>query len=282
MYIDFQYNQDRSFFHSFELEECYGGLLFEDESDASHFLKRVQHKEKHASKATLNNKAAIALKKAPTAPSAPGPRGDPSGSRRRIHLDMGPVYYDDLPPEEWRPLYAELASQGITEEMIAENREFIKDYIKQQGGPLVGLEPPIPRKASAPRVRSSTITSTVSVASVGSGGSESHNSIRRNKAPPPPPPPAGAPSSPAPSASNMNRRSLPPAAASAPPVPPPAPPIGGSQEDSPSPSPPPFPSKESSGSETSLPASSGLSNSHKVPPTMRFIGSHVPRPGAAA
>ena len=65
---------------------------------------------------------------------------------QRQRRAKGVLYYDDVPPPEWRSLYAELEAAGITEDMIADNRQFIKDYISQQGGPLVGLEPPIPRK----------------------------------------------------------------------------------------------------------------------------------------
>ncbi|ODV91882.1 hypothetical protein CANCADRAFT_19420, partial [Tortispora caseinolytica NRRL Y-17796] len=61
LYVDFQYNQDRSFFHSFELENCYAGLSFADESDAAHFYKRVTNRAKYASKATLSNKNATPL-----------------------------------------------------------------------------------------------------------------------------------------------------------------------------------------------------------------------------
>lgn len=61
LYVGFDYNQDRSFFHSFELEDCYAGLLFEDLNDAAHFLKRVQKREKYGSKKTISNKNAFAL-----------------------------------------------------------------------------------------------------------------------------------------------------------------------------------------------------------------------------
>lgn len=81
LYVNFQYFQDRTFFHTFEIEDCYVGLLFIDIREAEHFLKRVQKREKYASRATLQNKKAIALtkklkdensKKAPKA----GPRGE--------------------------------------------------------------------------------------------------------------------------------------------------------------------------------------------------------------
>ena len=81
LYINFQYYQDRTFFHTFEIEDCYVGLLFIDIKEAEHFLKRVQKREKYASKATLQNKKAIALNKKLRAENAKkqpkqGPRGE--------------------------------------------------------------------------------------------------------------------------------------------------------------------------------------------------------------
>jgi Wiskott-Aldrich syndrome protein len=37
----FQYNQDRTFFHSFEMEGIFAGLSFADESEAQGFYKKV-------------------------------------------------------------------------------------------------------------------------------------------------------------------------------------------------------------------------------------------------
>ncbi|KAK9472689.1 uncharacterized protein V1510DRAFT_365039, partial [Dipodascopsis tothii] len=132
LYVDFQYNQDRAFFHTFEMEECLAGLLFADDSEAHAFLKRVQSREKHASKATLNNKNAIALKKDPAGAAAPGPRGDMLKYQRQ-----GNAYTfiePEAPPEpevdpSWHRLVDRLESMGITEDMIAENADFIRDYV---------------------------------------------------------------------------------------------------------------------------------------------------------
>ncbi|PVH14325.1 uncharacterized protein CXQ87_002453 [Candidozyma duobushaemuli] len=188
LYVNFEYHQDRKFFHTFEIEDCLVGLLFEDTSDAAHFFKRVSNRQKYASKDTSKNKNAIALK-GQLAPEAAkiGPRGEYVNvqSDQRTRRTRGVLYYDDQPPPEWRSLYAELASAGITEDMIAENREFIKDYIAKQGGPLVGLEPPIPRKHSAPQNVFDDQQSYNDRPPVPS---------KKNKKAPPPPPPASAPS----------------------------------------------------------------------------------------
>ena len=53
---------------------------------------------------------------------------------QRQRRAKGVLYYDDVPPPEWNH-YIELEAAGITEDMIADNRQFIKDYISQQGGP---------------------------------------------------------------------------------------------------------------------------------------------------
>ncbi|KAF2669013.1 WH1-domain-containing protein, partial [Microthyrium microscopicum] len=48
----FSYNQDRTFFHTFETEECLVGLSFADEKEAKTFRKKVDEREKNADKAT--------------------------------------------------------------------------------------------------------------------------------------------------------------------------------------------------------------------------------------
>ncbi|CAK9437547.1 uncharacterized protein LODBEIA_P19250 [Lodderomyces beijingensis] len=186
LYVNFEYNQDRKFFHTFEIEDCLVGLLFEDTNDATHFYKRVTNRQKHGSSATVKNKSAIALKEksGPKGPNAPGPRGEymDVNTAQRQRRAKGVLYYDDVPPPEWRSLYAELEAAGITEDMIADNRQFIKDYIAQQGGPLVGLEPPIPRKYQRANEKSESFESSTMTPS---------HSVKKNKKAPPPPPPSG-------------------------------------------------------------------------------------------
>lgn len=182
LYVDFQYHQDRTFFHTFEMEDCLAGLLFEDTHDAAHFYKRVLARHKHASKQTASNKNAVALKDrlAPDA-AKQGLRGEfvDLATGQRTRRTRGVLYYDDQPPPEWRLLYAELAAAGISEDMIADNRHFIKDYIAKQGGPLVGLEPPVPRRFAQSQPPQPQPVSPAPAAPK-----------KTKKAPPPPPPTA--------------------------------------------------------------------------------------------
>ncbi|KAK1590863.1 uncharacterized protein LY79DRAFT_686363 [Colletotrichum navitas] len=52
IFDNWNYNQDRTFFHSFEIEECLAGLSFVDEKEAKQFKKKMDDREKNASKAT--------------------------------------------------------------------------------------------------------------------------------------------------------------------------------------------------------------------------------------
>ncbi|AMD22884.1 HHR115Wp [Eremothecium sinecaudum] len=103
LYVGFEYNQDRTFFHSFELEQCYAGLLFEDLGEAAHMLKRVQKREKYASKKTLSNKNAIALSKKleeehRASRSTFGPRGEPIITDQRRRYSYSTRNYEEAPP----------------------------------------------------------------------------------------------------------------------------------------------------------------------------------------
>src|SRR5438874_11150864 len=55
IYDTWSYNQDRTFFHTFETEDCLAGLSFVDEKEAKTFLKKMNEREKNASKATKAN-----------------------------------------------------------------------------------------------------------------------------------------------------------------------------------------------------------------------------------
>ena len=107
LYVNFEYNQDRTFLHTFELDDCYAGLLFEDLNEASHFLKRVQKREKYGSKKTLTNKNAIALTKKINEQNSKstvhGPRGEALVDHQRqrynyADVDSAPVTKTKAPP----------------------------------------------------------------------------------------------------------------------------------------------------------------------------------------
>ncbi|KAL2419378.1 Proline-rich protein LAS17 [Exophiala dermatitidis] len=162
IYDTFQYNQDRTFFHSFELEQCMAGLSFVDEKEARQFKKKMDEREKNASKHT---------KAQPFASAAGGGQVYVPGTQHKHHSRMGmghffgrshrhssnpvmtqqppaiapqPVYSPvatrpqssaggiDLADPTWRPILDELLAMGITEDQIEQNADFIKNYVQQK------------------------------------------------------------------------------------------------------------------------------------------------------
>lgn len=233
IYEPFYYNQDRTFFHSFELEECLAGLSFVDEKEAKQFKKKMDDREKNASKGT---------KATPFQGSGPQPaaggvtngkshhrfgaigslfHGQRSSSAPHVaHLPPQPQPQSIIPPRDppqlshaqispsrdrassldtvdpsWRGILGELLEMGITEDQIEQNSDFIKDYIEQ-------------RKASGNPIGGSD------------GSANGLDDDRRIKVPPPPPP--GAPPGRLESISPQNTGSTVSSKRGPPPAPPPS------------------------------------------------------------
>lgn len=198
IYDPFYYNQDRTFFHSFELEDCLAGLSFVDEKEAKQFKKKMDDREKNASKGTkgtpfqgsgpqpagggiTNGKShhrfgAIGSllhgQRSSSAPHVPQPQPQsiiPSREPAQLHAHISPSRdrassLDTVDPS-WRGILGELLEMGITEDQIEQNSDFIKDYIEQ-------------RKASGVPIGGSD------------GVANGLDDDLRVKAPPPPPPEA--------------------------------------------------------------------------------------------
>lgn len=200
IYDPFYYNQDRVFFHSFELEECLAGFSFVDEKEAKKFKQKMDDREKNATKSTR----ATPFQGAGAQPSGGGlTNGRPHHSRfgglgsllhgqrssSAPHVPQPPLQAQSLPPPReaaglappspkrergssldsvdpsWRGLLGELLEMGITEDQIEQNSDFIKQYIES-------------KKAN-------------SMADLSANGApDDTTNDRRNKAPPPPPPSA--------------------------------------------------------------------------------------------
>lgn len=215
IYDTWSYNQDRTFFHTFEIEDCLAGLSFVDEKEAKTFLKKMNDREKNASKQTKATKFGgfsqaatrgrhgllggfFSGNRHSSAPSVQSPAELPSyvlpPSQPRKELapsaNGGRSEYAalDALDANWRETWGgDLKKMGITDDLIRDNQDFIADYIRQQQATQATTPLPI-------------------------NGSDSP----RNRAPPPPPPAAppsqARPESPVPAAK----------ARGAPPAPPPA------------------------------------------------------------
>ncbi|KAJ5787811.1 hypothetical protein N7457_002801 [Penicillium paradoxum] len=214
IYDNFAYNQDRTFFHTFELEDCPAGLSFVDEKEAKTFMKKMQEREKHASKETTKTPFASTRGQGPApvangkpgrslfgsllhrsspAPSAPAPIA-PAPSIQvapppPMMAPAAPPAKQDLPFDtsdpSWKPLLDELKGMGITEDQIAENSEFIKAWIDQkQAAAAESAEDQAKPKAAPPPPPSAPPTPKLASISPQDTGSSSTS----KRGPPPPPP----------------------------------------------------------------------------------------------
>ncbi|KAI0897324.1 hypothetical protein F4806DRAFT_494997 [Annulohypoxylon nitens] len=240
IFDSWSYNQDRTFFHSFELEDCLAGLSFVDEKEAKQFKKKMDEREKNASKATKNTPFGGSSQQpvkqgffgsifgghrhssAPTPPESP--RNSVQQSLPDARLSTTNLNGFHKPPSKfakleaydpnWRDNFGNfLSEQGLTDEFIRENQDFIVEFLKEQGtthnGVPVATAPPPP--PPPPSGSHSTLN----------GSSHGHGHGRAP--PPPPPPPSGNPRSTSESLSSSgSRRGAPP--------PPPAPRRSGKME----------------------------------------------------
>ncbi|CEL01899.1 Putative Actin regulatory protein [Aspergillus calidoustus] len=222
IYENFQYNQDRTFFHTFELDDCPAALSFADEKEAKTFIKKMIEREKNGSKETRQTPFASTRGQGPT-PVANGKSGRSLfgsllGHRSSSASHAPPAIPVELPPApsiqiappppppaatpprkelpfdtsdpQIKGVLAELEQMGFTEDQIAENADFIKSYIEQ-------------KQASEPE----SVTPP--------------DDQRRGKAPPPPPPPSAPPAPKAGALSPQNTGNSAGSRRGAPPPPPP-------------------------------------------------------------
>ncbi|KAI2082761.1 hypothetical protein LOZ37_000612 [Ophidiomyces ophidiicola] len=217
LYDGFSYNQDRTFFHTFELEVCLAGLSFADEKEAKTFLKKVSEREKHASKETrgtpfsstkgqgpphvsngkthhrfgfgslLGHRTSSAPTPQP-AESVTSPRPIPSdistASARSATPEKKPSPMDTVDPS-WKGILDELLAMGITEEQIAENADFIKSYIESKQNEESNSQEPLRKPKAAPPAPPPVpppVAKTSTLSPQNTGGTS------RRGAPPPPPP----------------------------------------------------------------------------------------------
>ena len=183
IYDSFSYNHDRTFFHTFELEECLAGLSFADEKEAKTFRKKIEDREKNAHRNTrLRPFTATSGSVVPSSVTDGDKHHSRLGSLFGYRHSGGHHEHsssnvsaeasyaassESISPQNRNPavnisdpsiqsLLTELKDLGITEDQIQGNADFINSYIRER---RKGME----REAA-------------------------ENADRRQRAPPPPPP----------------------------------------------------------------------------------------------
>ncbi|KAI1195165.1 hypothetical protein F5X97DRAFT_249715 [Nemania serpens] len=228
LFETWSYNADRTFFHTFEIEECWAGLSFVDEKEARQFKKKMDDREKNASKATKNtpfggpthqqHKAGGFFSglfgghrhvSNPTPPESPRnslPLLHPHArtSSLNLHNYMKPTSefakleaYDP----NWRENFGNfLSEQGLADDFIKDNQDFIVEFLKEENEKKTATATPVLPPPPMPPVNGSN----GSIVSTGSSGNA------RAPPPPPPPPRATRPGSDSVSSSSGSRRGGPP------------------------------------------------------------------------
>ncbi|RYP61234.1 hypothetical protein DL771_010194 [Monosporascus sp. 5C6A] len=222
IFDSWSYNQDRTFFHTFELEDCLAGLSFVDEKEAKQFKKKMDEREKNASKATKNTPfggpaqhsaghrgffgGIFGGHRHSSAPSPTPPDSPRAGlPPQHFHARMSSGNLSGLhnPPSEfaeleaydpnWRQNFGNfLTEQGLTDEFIKENQGFIVDFLKQQGSaidtPPPPPPPPPPASIEKPQIHATGHSRAPPPPPPSARGSESVLSSGSRRGVPPPPP----------------------------------------------------------------------------------------------
>ncbi|KAF9102853.1 hypothetical protein BGX29_004121 [Mortierella sp. GBA35] len=300
LYENFEYTQERSFFHTFAIDNCLAAFSFADEQEAGVFYKKVSNRD--------------TLKKVKSSPNG-SPNGTPKsrksgffGSKKekkgtKGKLDktqiglpsnfrhLGHIGWDpnkgfnvqNIDPE-WKNLFEQLDKMGVSQEDIQNNAEFVSQFVQSRGGPGVKPAPAAPasrgaRPTPAPAVgghQHSPSSGAVPPASV-------MPVMKPTTKPPPPPPPASRRAPPPPPPSRQSR------VAPAPPAPPALPsrePVHVAAPAPPSPEPPrayapPTPARDTAPPPPPRPAYAPPTSHQAPPPPPRIRGAYVPAPTPA-
>ncbi|KAM3548953.1 hypothetical protein ARSEF4850_009118, partial [Beauveria asiatica] len=244
IFESWSYNQDRTFFHTFGLEDCLAGLSFVDEKEARQFKKKMDDREKNASRATkstpfggggaqvkekhsllgglFHRHSSAQTPGPPRVSSLPPPPPGPQHSSATLvnggSFGLLPTASEFALLDAFDPLWREhfgkdLSDKGLTDDFIKENQEFIVDFLRDEQEKMNGQGEAQVASPTAPPPPPATRTN---------GG---------GRAPPPPPPPPaassakknGPPPPPAPRRSMRAETSTPEPRSPSPPASPPEP-----------------------------------------------------------
>ncbi|CAD6571449.1 MAG: hypothetical protein CYPHOPRED_004440 [Cyphobasidiales sp. Tagirdzhanova-0007] len=152
-YEDFELHQDRTFFYSFPGDECMLGFAFSDEGEAADLSKKLQNRKKYAAKKSrampsfsLPSMSSSSPNLSPQSKDKKKRRGlaglfdrssisQPKDVKHVAHMgfdsEKGGVA-ENVDPS-WEKLLVQLSGFGITRDFAENNRDFIKEFIKDAG-----------------------------------------------------------------------------------------------------------------------------------------------------
>ncbi|PLW14604.1 hypothetical protein PCANC_20418 [Puccinia coronata f. sp. avenae] len=141
----FGYHQERTFWHTFQGDDCMIAFVFVNEDEASAIHKKVISRSKHISKSSTKVKTA-------EPPVAPNPVFAPNGKKKggidksmisaptdfkrvsHMGYDSNAGFTVENVDPSWAQLLTNLTNMGISKDEISNSESFIKDYVNQAGG----------------------------------------------------------------------------------------------------------------------------------------------------
>ncbi|KAJ6551588.1 hypothetical protein B0H19DRAFT_1297135, partial [Mycena capillaripes] len=119
-----------AFFHSFAADEYMIGFVFADEREAKTFWKKVTIKKVKACEArTLEAPAAVAPPPLPAHPTIAASRGPPPYVAHMGYNEESGFTPTGVDPS-WAAFLGQLENSGIDKQIIAQEMDFIKDYVR--------------------------------------------------------------------------------------------------------------------------------------------------------
>ncbi|KAF9197751.1 hypothetical protein BGZ49_001670 [Haplosporangium sp. Z 27] len=222
LYENFEYIQERSFFHTFSLDSCLAAFSFADDQEASVFfkkvsgrdnLKKVKSPDGSPGSTPISRKSGFfgskKEKKGPKGKLDKTQIGLPSNFRHLGHIGWDPnkgFNVQNIDPE-WKNLFEQLDKMGISQEDIQNNAEFVSKFVQSHGGPSAAKKPPA---APASRTRPTPAQGRGHQRSSSAGGVPPASVMpvmkpTTTKAPPPPPPASRRAAPPPPPPSRVSR-----------------------------------------------------------------------------
>ncbi|WAR63649.1 hypothetical protein PtB15_17B250 [Puccinia triticina] len=143
----FGYHQERTFWHTFQGDDCMIAFVFVNEDEASAIHKKVINRSKYTSKSAAKVKPVEApLPAAPTPVLAPSGKkkgaidksmiSAPTDFKRVAHMgyDSNEGFTAENVDPSWAQLLTNLTNMGFSKDEINNSESFIKDYVNQAGG----------------------------------------------------------------------------------------------------------------------------------------------------
>ncbi|KAF9169195.1 hypothetical protein BGX20_010672, partial [Mortierella sp. AD010] len=200
LYENFEYTQERSFFHTFSLDSCLAAFSFADDQEASVFYKKVSNrdtlkkvKSSDGSNTPKSRKSGFfgskKEKKGPKGKLDKTQIGLPSNFRHLGHIGWDPskgFNVQNIDPE-WKNLFEQLDKMGVSQEDIQNNAEFVSKFVESRGGPSAAKKAPA---APASRTRPTPGGNQVSPSSGAVPPASVMPVMKPTAKHPPPPPPA--------------------------------------------------------------------------------------------